>query len=247
MLLDPFNEVIYTPPGDKIRYLSLSDIGKTIDNSDLDTINAGEPFILITMSSAAAGASRTGGRSAATASAIASAVMTSAMSMASSSGHGGSSSNTTSSSGKSFGSSNSNQKSAKQLSKLFMANAMKDMWWLILSVIALLTVVRVVQMTREYFQRSKRLAYLAENGGKFPDEVSKSTGVAQLPAATITTWQTIGHLTKLPTWLSGLTVNEIVWSCLYIAMTFFVAFYGEMASIKRWGKTTGLVVYAQFP
>jgi hypothetical protein len=102
-------------------------------------------------------------------------------------------------------------------------------------------------MTREYYQRNKRLTLLAENGGKFPDEVVKSTGAAQLPAATITTWQTVGHLTKLPTWLSGLTVNEIVWTCLYIAMTFFVALYGEMSSIKRWGKTTGLVVYAQFP
>ena len=131
--------------------------------------------------------------------------------------------------------------------KIFWANKMKDMWWLILSVIALLTLVRVVQMTRDYYQRNKRLTMLIENGGKFPDQTPKSEGLEQLPAATVTTWQTIGHLTRLPTWLSGLTVNEIVWSCLYIAMSFFVAFYGDMANIKRWSKTTGLVVYAQFP
>lgn len=131
--------------------------------------------------------------------------------------------------------------------KIFWANKMKDMWWLILSVIALLTIVRVLQMTREYYQRHKRLAMLIENGGKFQEETPKSQGLSQLPAATVTTWQTVGHLTKLPTWLSGLTVNEIVWSCLYIAMSFFVAFYGDMANIKRWSKTTGLVVYAQFP
>jgi hypothetical protein len=167
------------------------------------------------------------------------------MSMASGSGHGSGASNSSSSAGQ--GSSSSAQKSAKQKSKEFMQNAMKDMWWLILAVIGLLTLVRVIQMTREYYQRNKRLQALVDNGGKFPEDGRKKAGVAQLPAATITTWQTIGHLTKLPTWLSGLTVNEIIWTSLYIAMTFFVAFYGEMASIKRWGKTTGLVVYAQFP
>ncbi|KAI5452827.1 ferric-chelate reductase Frp1 [Naganishia albida] len=196
-------------------------------------------------STIASGASRTGGRGASTATAIASAVISSAMSMASGAGHGGASPNSTSSGG--HGSSSSAQKSAKAKAKEFMQNAMKDMWWLILAVIGLLTLVRVIQMTREYYQRNKRLQALVDNGGKFPENVPKKAGVAQLPAATITTWQTIGHLTKLPTWLSGLTVNEIIWTSLYIAMTFFVAFYGEMASIKRWGKTTGLVVYAQFP
>jgi hypothetical protein len=195
-------------------------------------------------SSAVAGASRTGGRASSTATAIASAVISSAMSMASGSTQGSGSSNSTSSSGKS---SSSAEKSAKQKSKEFMQNAMKDMWWLILAVIGLLILVRVAQMTREYYQRSKRLQALVANGGKFPEVGPKTSGVSQLPAATITTWQTVGHLTKLPTWLSGLTVNEIIWTSLYIAMTFFVALYGEMESIKRWSKTTGLVVYAQFP
>jgi hypothetical protein len=127
-----------------------------------------------------------------------------------------------------------------------MDNNMKGMWWLILAVIALLTLVRVVQMTREYYQRNKRIQALVANGGKFPEEQRKG-GVAQLPAATVATWQTIGHLSKLPTWLSGLTVNDIIWTSLYIGMTIFVAFHGQMSSIKVWSKTTGLVVYAQFP
>jgi hypothetical protein len=170
--------------------------------------------------------------------------MSSAMSMASGSGHGSGSSNSTTSDGNGK---NSAQQAAKKKTKQFMENAMRDMWWTILAVIGLLTLVRVVQMTRQYYQRNKRLQALVDNGGKFPEDAQKEVGVAQLPAATITTWQTIGHLTKLPTWLSGLTMNEIIWTALYVAMTFFVALYGEMSSIKRWSKTTGLVVFAQFP
>ncbi|KAJ9098104.1 hypothetical protein QFC21_004433 [Naganishia friedmannii] len=160
------------------------------------------------------------------------------------SSQGSSASNSTSSSSK--GGSTTSGQTAKQRTKQRMQDNMQAMWYCIACTIALLTLVRVVQMTREYYQRNKRLQALEANGGKFPENPAKG-GVVQLPAATIATWQTVGHLSKLPTWLSGLSVNDIIWSSLYIGMTFFVAFYNMTSSIKVWSKTTGLVVYAQFP
>ncbi|KAJ9117430.1 hypothetical protein QFC22_004280 [Naganishia vaughanmartiniae] len=157
---------------------------------------------------------------------------------------GSGSSNSTTSSAK--GGSTSSGQTAKQRSKQRMEDNMLGMWYAIVCVVGLLTLIRVVQMTRQYYQRSKRLQALEANGGKFPDAQSKG-GVAQLPAATVATWQTVGHLSKLPTWLSGLSANDVIWTSLYIGMTCFVAWYNMTSSIKVWSKTTGLVVFAQFP
>jgi hypothetical protein len=101
-------------------------------------------------------------------------------------------------------------------------------WWLVGAIVVLLACINGAMMLSAYYRRVVELK--ARSQGKRSKNANIEgtkidPAIVRTAAATFTFWQNVGHLSTLPGYMTGLTGNEVVWSCLYIAVSFFCSFY----------------------